>query len=192
MLLYRVRSIEEYSKENFTKEGQELPPPLREYAEMAKEGVPRARRLAAMKILAELLAHARVRPAPIEVGKYGKPDFASGGYHFSISHTKQLCAVALSDRYVGIDMEEVFTVVPPERIARLSSRFFPEERQLIAESSHPSQTFLEIWVKKEAIVKRTGRGLADLPYANTVKHRPRIFERTGSMMDLTRAFLAIY
>lgn len=192
MFVYRTTFISPYSKEDFTREVRKLPPPFLEYAWAAKEGEARARRLAALRALADLLERTGMKPAPIVVGTYGKPDFRTCGYHFSLSHTDGVAAAVLSDRVVGIDIESYDHELPKDRMERLMRRFFPEEQALIREASSPSRMFIEIWAKKEAMVKHSGRGLADLYRANTTRHEPRLLKRMGRWPGIERNIVVIY
>lgn len=88
----------------------------------------------------------------------GKPYFASRDLFFSITHAKDIVAVALSDTPVGIDIEFI-----DERrdILSLSRRFFaPDEHKAISESNSPAEDFFALWTKKEALAKITGKGLS--------------------------------
>ncbi len=87
----------------------------------------------------------------------GKPYFTSSELFFSISHSEDTVAVALSDTPVGIDLEFV-----DERrdFISLSRRFFaPDEHKAISESNSPTEDFFALWTKKEALAKITGEGL---------------------------------
>jgi 4'-phosphopantetheinyl transferase len=99
-------------------------------------------------------------------GEFGKPaldaPFMTNELRFNLSHAGDIALCAVTEGCeVGIDIELVREKLDVERIAE---RFFsPAERKLIAEASDPSDTFSRIWVRKEAYVKGTGRGVgADL------------------------------
>ena len=151
----------EFCKENF-KNNLILPPPLSEYAEMAKEGEPRQRRRLCLWALASLLREAAIPCPPLTVGRYGKPDFAEGGYHFSLSHADGLCAAVLSDVAIGLDVEPCDRRIPKARVSRLSALFTPGERDRLSSAPDSALAFLETWVAKEAYCKWDGRGLAAL------------------------------
>lgn len=90
----------------------------------------------------------------------GKPYFAEyPRFHFNISHTEDLVAVAFSDSPIGIDVEHV-------RHSKLSvaKRFFHEEeyRTLMQTPlNEQDRYFTSLWVLKEAYVKCTGEGIAN-------------------------------
>lgn len=90
----------------------------------------------------------------------GKPCFADyPRFHFNISHTEDLVAVAFSDSPIGIDVEHVRHA--KERVAK---RFFHEEEyQTLMQQPLEKQDeyFTALWVLKEAYVKCTGEGIAN-------------------------------
>ncbi|MBO7762294.1 MAG: 4'-phosphopantetheinyl transferase superfamily protein [Clostridia bacterium] len=152
---------EYFCKQDLTKE-EELPAPLLEYAQKAKSGEAALRRYTCLSALARLLRLSGLSCPPLTVGRYGKPDFAEGGYHFSLSHADGLCAAVLSDFAVGLDLEPCDRTLPDERISRLSSLFTPAERERLTSAPDRAMAFLETWVAKEAYCKWDGRGLAAL------------------------------
>ena len=91
---------------------------------------------------------------------HGKPRFASIPLCFSMTHSRGLCAVALSDCDIGIDLE--FTDVN-RNYTEVSKRFFsPEEYATICSSTSPENEFIRLWTKKEALAKLYGQGLASI------------------------------
>ncbi|MBQ4560835.1 MAG: 4'-phosphopantetheinyl transferase superfamily protein [Clostridia bacterium] len=68
------------------------------------------------------------------------------GLHFSLSHSKGLCAVALSKDNVGIDIEQEIT---GERAKRI-------RKNILHENESPDTDLTELWTKKEAIFKLLG------------------------------------
>lgn len=87
-------------------------------------------------------------------GPHGKPYFKNLPLSLSVSHTKEVIAIAISPENIGIDLEG-------KRKANYSSiagRFFHEDEKKLASGE---DAFLEIWTAKEAYVKYTGRGICD-------------------------------
>ena len=87
----------------------------------------------------------------------GKPFLV--GYpnvHFNISHSEKYVVCAVSDRPVGIDVEER-TAYNPKIAKRV---FSPAVQEKIATSSDKDMTFTQCWVENEANLKRIGCGLA--------------------------------
>lgn len=95
---------------------------------------------------------------------YGKPRLTIGSVreeniYFSLSHTKNAIAVAVSRRPVGIDVE---AVVSQERIGDshfLERTMSATECKQINLANNPRLMFTELWTRKEAYVKLLGTGL---------------------------------
>lgn len=84
----------------------------------------------------------------------GKPAFADSELCFSISHTKGLCAVAVSDRPVGVDIELIRSDYSPRLVEKsLTQR----------EKENFDGDFTLLWCRKEATAKRTGSGITGYP-----------------------------
>ncbi len=97
----------------------------------------------------------------IECTIEGKPFFVfNPNLHFSISHTKEYIAIAISDKQIGIDIEQ-------ERKYKkeLVERFFhPKEVEylnFLSNTNQQNQAFTKIWTLKESYVKCTGKGIAN-------------------------------
>ena len=87
----------------------------------------------------------------------GKPFFESGDIEFSISHSRGIVAVALSDLgAIGIDVEAA--KMTSDRAKMLSERYF--------NSSASADEFLRRWVRAEAYVK-----MADVTLAEGIKEK---------------------
>jgi 4'-phosphopantetheinyl transferase len=99
------------------------------------------------------VAPAQVRLLP---GPHGKPE--ATGVHVNVSHTDGLALVALSPAApVGVDVERR---APSPRDADLADRYFsPAEAARVRAAPDPGAAFLRLWVRKEAALKATGRGL---------------------------------
>lgn len=96
----------------------------------------------------------------------GKPFFRGLSYesgagispvHFSVSHSGSWWGCLMSHEPVGFDLEVCREKVDYLKIAR---RFFTEEEYELVRSGS-SDTFFDIWVRKEAFVKFTGAGLGE-------------------------------
>ena len=100
-------------------------------------------------------------PMPqILVGERGKPYFATGNLHFSISHTKRRVFCALSQSPIGIDAEEMDREID----LRLADKIFsPGEKVRYEAAENKREALLRLWVLKEAQVKLTGEGLHGYP-----------------------------
>lgn len=84
----------------------------------------------------------------------GKPYFQDSDIHFSISHSHAVCAMAIADHPVGVDVEVIKKTYPPHLI----------ERSLTdAEKAVYDGDFTHIWCRKEAVAKMTGEGITGYP-----------------------------
>ena len=91
----------------------------------------------------------------ILVSERGKPSFADGSAHFSISHTKNRVFLCIHHANVGIDAEETDRSIRPE----VALRFFSPREQARLETARDTQAaLLRLWVLKESYAKLTGRG----------------------------------
>lgn len=78
---------------------------------------------------------------------------STAGVYVSVSHTDGLCAVALSDTPVGVDVERPVAL---DTIPVADRRFHPDE----AAAVRAGASFWAIWTAKEAYTKALGLGLA--------------------------------
>ena len=84
----------------------------------------------------------------------GKPVFKDSDMFFSISHSRKICAAAVSDHPVGIDVERCRDHYKPSLIERsLSER----------ERASFDGDFTRLWCRKESLAKMTGAGLMGYP-----------------------------
>ena len=84
----------------------------------------------------------------------GKPYFLNSAIRFSLSHSHGVCAVAVADRLVGVDVEIVKEYYPPHMIERSLS----ENEKVVYDGD-----FTRIWCRKEAVAKMTGEGITGYP-----------------------------
>ena len=97
---------------------------------------------------------------PILTTPRGKPYFAEGDLHFSISHTKKRVFCALSHRPVGIDGEEQDRQIDLRLAEKILS---PREREHYEKAADQRTALLRLWVLKEAAAKCSGEGLRGYP-----------------------------
>lgn len=85
----------------------------------------------------------------------GKPYIFPQRAYVGVTNSRGVALIALSRKKFGIDMECKRRTV--KNRAAIAARFFsPRERRYAT----APERFLEIWVKKEAYAKFTGRGLS--------------------------------
>ena len=94
--------------------------------------------------------------AAVTYGPNGKPllDFC----FFSISHSGDLVACAVSERPIGLDIERCNPIKPRKHYPLFS----PNECRYINAASNPSLAFYAIWTGKEAYIKALGGRLQDM------------------------------
>ena len=116
----------------------------------------------------------------ILTGEWGKPYFAEGNVHFSITHTKAHVFCALSDRELGIDAEELDRPVKAHLAAKILS---PRELAQYEAATDKNRALLSFWVLKEAAAKAIGRGLRGYPNDTDFSlNDPRVTERNGCLL----------
>lgn len=94
-------------------------------------------------------------PLDIICGEYGKPRLRGGGLHFSLSHSGEYAAVAVSDEEIGLDIQKDVPYKPA-----IAARFFtPDEKRRIDMSDDRDAAFTDIWCRKESFVKAGGTGI---------------------------------
>lgn len=99
----------------------------------------------------------------------GKPFVQGGRYFISISNSRGICAAAVSDRLVGVDIERkptdlsdanrVYAGRTDNQLILLAERwFYPDETDYVR--ADPQERFPYVWTAKESLVKLTGDGLS--------------------------------
>lgn len=112
------------------------------------------RSLAATLLLDELLKEYNLNERDMEYfqGENKKPYFNNSDIFFSLSHSGDYVAAAISDKEIGIDIEQVHTINH-----NIAKRFFTEKEIGYIEND---DDFFKLWVQKESFVKAIGTGLA--------------------------------
>ena len=93
----------------------------------------------------------------LERGAHGKLMLKNDLRFFCLSHSGPVTVLAVSDRPVGVDLEQVREV--PEAIVR---RFFTDAMRAewdTAPEEQRTETFFLLWTRLEAALKLDGRGL---------------------------------
>lgn len=84
--------------------------------------------------------------------------------HFNISHCPQGCVCAISDKPIGVDIQDIrpFSLAVARRCCSAA------ELHLLAHSFDPTSCFTRMWSMKESYLKMTGEGItANLPAIDT-------------------------
>ena len=101
-----------------------------------------------------------------EYNEYGKPRLTEEWAErmqtpfrfFSISHCKEGIAVAVSEHETGIDIESRTRRISDGLAERVMNE---QEQHHIATHPDPQTAFIELWTKKEAVLKLRGTGIID-------------------------------
>lgn len=181
----------------------ELPPSelLRARLGDAAEGIRRPESLMWRLLLKQALCDLAAEEADVILPRIrstesGKPYAEGVQFDFSPTHTKGLVALAVGDcGPIGLDAE-----APRgrdiSRLARAADRWFtPAENRRVqaAMRNRPhkaEEVFLRVWTAKEALVKRTGAGLAGMRRADTRHHAGctlQTFDRSDFILTLAVA-----
>lgn len=92
-------------------------------------------------------------------GEFGKPYLEGHPIHFNLSDTKDAVLVALSKHPIGVDIETMNRHT--DHVGVAEHYFTPPEVVSIAEAADGKRRFLELWTRKEAVLKACGVGLMD-------------------------------
>jgi len=127
---------------------------LEKHLEDKRHPAVRAASCRVWRLLELALQRAGIKEAPeVRFEETGKPVFASGSLHFSLSHSASLAVALLSDSPCGVDVQAV-QVNPRDGLVDrcLNER----ERELGCDLT-------ECWTKKECMGKLSGKGLPACP-----------------------------
>lgn len=125
-------------------------------------------------------AHTGQAMPEVCIGQRGKPYFAEGTLHFSISHTKHRVFCALSDRPIGIDAEERDREVSGALADKILS---PGEKAQYDAAEDKRLALLTFWVLKEARAKYSGQGLRGYPNQTDFSlDDPRVIQKENCLV----------
>jgi 4'-phosphopantetheinyl transferase len=93
-----------------------------------------------------------------EPGANKKPQLrAAPQLHYNVSHAGDWVLLAVAGAEVGVDVERLDTLFAFQEL--LDYSFSPAEKAFIERSPVPYHAFYQLWTRKEAFVKATGRGI---------------------------------
>jgi len=95
----------------------------------------------------KLLRSHNIHPSIHKYDKNGAP-YLTDGRHLSISHTKDVAAIAISFQPVGIDLEHY-----QEKIIKIAPRFLHLKESLDLNKNKEIHYLSQIWTAKEALYK---------------------------------------
>lgn len=124
--------------------------------------VDRERYILGHGLLREVLARHTGIPAGEIVmprGEFGKPFLEGHPVHFNLSDTKDAVLVAVHREPIGADVETMNRRTDHGQVA--DHYFTPREVDSIGVAADGKRRFLELWTRKEAVLKACGVGLMD-------------------------------
>jgi len=98
---------------------------------------------------------------------YGKPYISQkenpNSIKFNYSYSKNICILAVNRNHeVGIDIEKLHTIKNPKSLAK---QFFCANEISYIENAHSTNEcsfrFLQVWTRKEAVLKACGLGISE-------------------------------
>ncbi|HQV50610.1 MAG: 4'-phosphopantetheinyl transferase superfamily protein [Flavobacteriales bacterium] len=96
----------------------------------------------------------------MERGDYGKPFLAKSRLQFNLSDTKDAVFVAFTlGNEIGADVETMTRKVDHASVSEYY--FTPEEIVDMSKAPDAKRRFLELWTRKEAVLKASGVGIMD-------------------------------
>lgn len=168
--------IHDYTPEQIALWMDELPEWRRRQALAFKHDLGRRQCVLAYRLLCQGLrqGYGITEQPTFLYGEHGKPHLHPSSFnlhpsplipHFSLSHCREAVCCAISDRPVGIDIENTGRKVG-DGIVRYSMN--EEEQRQIEEagslpdgSNESDRAFLRLWTQKEAVAKLLGTGIRD-------------------------------
>lgn len=157
-LLY-IKKLDEHTKLGLwelTEQKEELREALPSYVaveERLEKVHPKRQRewLASRVLVYKMLQEFTSRPIQLLRNQYGKPYFPDSRFHVSISHSPQLAAVILSDKYeVGIDIELISS-----KALRVQDKFLTDGEKAYTLANEKNTCLY--WSAKETLYKLYSR-----------------------------------
>ncbi|MDW5265517.1 MAG: 4'-phosphopantetheinyl transferase superfamily protein [Edaphobacter sp.] len=151
---------------------KKLDPSVAEWASSKRAARDRSATIVGRLLLAQALR--QLGAGSIELKMLGRSEKSAPvvppPFSGSIAHDSELVvAIAASSGSVGIDVEACHDA--EAQSAFVSSRFAAEERAMLLSSNSQTHSFTELWVRKEAMAKATGRSLAEVMSLSVMENR---------------------
>ena len=90
--------------------------------------------------------------------KNNKPYLKNSNIYFNISHSGDYVVLAIADKEIGIDIEEIAPI--SDSVAK---KVFTKEENLWLLKQNNLEAFYKLWTAKESIMKVTGEGFMLVP-----------------------------
>jgi 4'-phosphopantetheinyl transferase len=124
-----------------------------------------------------------------EINEHGKPFLRDNPWHFSISHTEDLCGFVISQNPIGLDIQMAGTTGSAEKIVK--RYFHPKESAYFSQQDDKGkkEVFYRLWVLKEAWGKARGTGLQnmqDFDFSEKASDKEGEFEAYGARFQFDK------
>jgi phosphopantetheine--protein transferase-like protein len=103
--------------------------------------------------------------------------------HLSVACSGEVMVVVVSNKQIGIDGEYMPRIHQKKvDYYNLAERFFSEdEAEYVRGGDDTATRFVKVWVRKEAYVKYTGKGLTDFPNFSVVNDSGHFESEVGGV-----------
>ncbi len=137
----------------------ELPPSFLKHCDSHTFEEDHKRSLLAWWMLKEELYKRGINPYKVELqyGKEGKPYIE--GFPFNIAHSGKMVVLLISEKDCGVDIERIASRPTFDRMAK--KVFSSKENEVYNASKDKPDTFIYLWSRKEAFMKKSGVGISD-------------------------------
>lgn len=120
----------------------------------------------------------------IAYGVYGKPYLTEyPDIYFNISHCPKGCICAVSDREIGVDIQDIrpFSWDIARRVC------CEDELKMLECADDKARLFTKIWTMKESYDKMTGEGITSISSVNTtvIRNEIMVFEKDIFVISLS-------
>ena len=157
-MVYIFENLQLCDPEWLAEKTKNLPLWRQKKVESLKKEADKIRSVAAFLLLERALQDLGISPVPeFAYEEFGKPYLPGYPVHFSLSHTKNAVACAVSDCPIGVDVQEKM-----KYSSRLSKRICSDAECTALENAEDKGLVLTaLWTKKEALAKCSGKGLGE-------------------------------
>lgn len=181
--LYFYSDFEKLSEKELSEIIENLPQSVKERAERYKKEEDRKKSFICYNLLKEALEKDYgISSFKLFFSSQGKPYIKGrNDIFFNISHSKKCCVCVISDKEIGVDIEEIKPFSQ-----RLAEKVCSENELIqIENSSDKAREFTKIWTMKESFIKMTGEGFSHgLKEADTTKTEFFTEEREGLFISV--------
>ena len=181
--LYFYSDFEKLSEKELSEIIENLPQSVKERAERYKKEEDRKKSFICYNLLKEALEKDYgIVNFELHFSEQGKPYIKGrNDIFFNISHSKKCCVCVISDKEIGVDIEEIKPFSQ-----RLAEKVCSENELIqIENSSDKAREFTKIWTMKESFIKMTGDGFSyGLKKADTTSKDFVIIEKNGCFISV--------